>query len=298
LINIFSKNGFGDQYWLIFFTGKSNPDHINNLTDSLVLIESLASVEKLVIQLRQKRNKKTSLRKKAEKQLKDVLSVEKRSSSGLTSVDRKIESEREAVSDVSTVLTQKTSQLESISRLLVSAEERLTKEKESIEQTEQEIEFSESPEEKQNAESRLRFLNDYVQDLIFEIKSRQKTAKKISDDVSKFSTIKSNISSKIQKQTKSKPSLREIKTTSHKTAQKFVKELEMRTRAEESAKNALDKVSKKLQEFLANKRKAAKKKVAKRKPARKTAAKKKVAKRKPARKTAAKKKVAKRKPAS
>ena len=255
-------------------------------------------MEKLVIQLRQKKNEKTNLRKKAEKQLKDVLTIEKRSSSGLTSVDRKIESEREDASDVSTVLTQKNSQLESISRLLAAAEERLTREKESIEQTEQEIEFSESPEEKQNAESRLRFLNDHIQELIFEIKSRQKTAKKISDDVSTFSEIKSNISSKIQKQTKSKPSLREIKTTSHKAAQKFVKELEMRTRAEESAKNALDKVSKKLQEYLANKRKAAKKKVAKRKPARKTAAKKKVAKRKPARKTAAKKKVAKRKTAA
>jgi len=278
LINIFSKNGFGDQYWLILFTGKSNPDHINNLTDSFVLIELLASIEKLVVELRQKRNEKTSLRKKAEKQLKDILTVEKRSSSGLTSVDRKIESEREDVSDVSTVLTQKTSQLESISRLLTSAEERLTREKESIEQVEQEIEFSETPEEKENAESRLRFLNDHVQELIFEIKSRQKTAKKISDDVSKFSTIKSTISSKIQKQTKSKPSLHEIKTTSHKAAQKFVKELEMRTRAEESAKNALDKVSKKLQEFLANKHTTAKKKVAKRKPARKTAAKKKVAK--------------------
>jgi chromosome segregation ATPase len=289
LINIFSKNGFGDQYWLILFTGKSNPDHINNLTDSFVLIESLASIEKLVVELRQKRNEKTSLRKKAEKQLKDVLTVEKRSSSGLTSVDRKIESERENVSDVSTILTQKTSQLESISRLLTAAEERLTIEKESIEQIEQEIEFSESPEEKQNAESRLRFLNDHIQELIFEIKSRQKTAKKISDDVSKFSEIKSNISSKIQKQTKSKPSLREIKTTSHKAVQKFVKELEIRTRSEESAKNALDKVSKKLQEFLANKRKTAKKKVAKRKPAIKTAAKKKVTKRK----TAAKKKVAK-----
>ncbi len=164
-------------------------------------------------------------------------------------MDRKIESERDDVSDVSTVLTQKTSQLESISRLLVSAEERLNREKESVEQIEQEIEFSENPEEKQNAESRLRFVNDHIQELISEIKSRQKTAKKISDDVSKFSTIKSNISSKIQKQIKSKPSLREIKTTSHKTAQKLVKELEMRTRAEESAKNALDKVSKNYKSF-------------------------------------------------
>ena len=41
----------------------------------------------------------------------------------------------------------------------------------------------------------------------------------------KYSDIKSKISSKIQKQTKSKPSLRETMTTSHKAAEKFVKEL-------------------------------------------------------------------------
>ena len=63
-------------------------------------------------------------------------------------------------------------------RLVEAAEERLTREKEAIELAEQEIEFSENPEEKQNAETRLRSLNDHVQELVSEIKSRQKTAKK------------------------------------------------------------------------------------------------------------------------
>ena len=67
------------------------------------MIESLASLEKLVVQLRQKKTRgKQSLGKKAEKQLKDVRSTERRSSSGLHSIDKKIESEREDVSDVST----------------------------------------------------------------------------------------------------------------------------------------------------------------------------------------------------
>ena len=92
-------------------TGKSNPDYVNNLTESFVLIQSLASLEKLVVQLRQKKQEATKLRKKAEKQLKEVRSAERRSSSGLNTIDRKIESERENISDVSTVLTQKTSQL-------------------------------------------------------------------------------------------------------------------------------------------------------------------------------------------
>jgi len=183
----------------------------------------VVSLEKLVVQLRQKKQEATKLRKKAEKELKEVRSIERRSSSGLNSIDRKIEYEREDVSDTSEILTRKTSQLESIERLVAAAEERLAREKEAIEQTEQEIEFSENPEEKQNAEARLRSFNDHVQELISEIKSRQKTAKKILDDVTQYSDFKSKISSKIQKQSKSKPSLRETMATSHKAAEKFVK---------------------------------------------------------------------------
>ncbi len=186
----------------------------------------MASLERVVVQLRQKKQDATKLRKKAEKQLNKIRTVERRSSSGLHSIDRKIESEREDVSDTSDILTRKNSQLESIGRLVEAAEERLTREKEAIELAEQEIEFSENPQEKQNAETRLRSLNDHVQELASEIKSRQKTAKKILDDAIKYADIKSKITSKIQKQSQSKPSLRETMTTSHKTAEKFVKELQ------------------------------------------------------------------------
>ncbi len=257
------------------------------------------SLEKLVVQLRKNKQEATKLRVKAEKQLKEIRSTERRSSSGLNSIERKIESEREDVSDTSDILTRKTSQLESIGRLVVAAEERLTREKEAIEQAEQEIEFSENPEEKQNAEGRLRSLNDHIQELISEIKSRQKTAKKISDDVFKFTDFKSKITSKIQKQSKSKPSLRETMTTSHKAAEKFVKNLERRTNAEASAKKALEKVSGKFQELLKNRRIAAKKAAAakKRAAAKKKAAKKRPAKRKAAKKRPAKRKAAKKRPA-
>ena len=109
-------------------TGKSNPDYVNNLTESL-FDSIVASLEKLVVQLRQKKQEATKLRKKAEKQLKEFRSAERRSSSSLNTIDRKIESEREDISDVSTVLTQKTSQLESIERLVSAAQERLGEKK-------------------------------------------------------------------------------------------------------------------------------------------------------------------------
>jgi len=138
----------------------------------------VASLERIVVQLRQKKQDATKLRKKAEKKLNETRTIERRSSSGLNSIDRKIEFEREDVSDTSDILTRKNSQLESIGRLVAAAEERLTRVKEAIGQTEQEIEFSENPEEKQNAEARLRSFNDSVQDLVSEIKSRQKHRKK------------------------------------------------------------------------------------------------------------------------
>ncbi|EPA05819.1 hypothetical protein [Candidatus Nitrosarchaeum limnium] len=215
----------------------------------------MTSLEKLVIQLRQKKQKAANLRKKAERQLQQVRSLEKRSSSGLHSLDRKIESEKENVTDVSGVLTQKTSQLESIQRLVASANERLIRENQALVDAEQELEFAKNPEEENTAKSKLAIINEKIQELESEIKNREKTAKKITEEVSKISEIKSKINTQIQKQTKSKPTLRETMSESHKAAQKFAKELEQKAKAEESAKKALEKVTLQLQELLAKKRK-------------------------------------------
>ncbi|NQV40224.1 MAG: hypothetical protein HQ505_06765 [Nitrosopumilus sp.] len=231
------------------------------------MTQSLVSLEKLVIQLRQKKQEATKLRQKAENQVKELRSAEKRSSSGLQTIDKKIESEREESSDVSTVLLRKNAQLESIERLIATAEDRLATEKEAIDQIEQEIEFADNPIEKENAEIRLRSLNNRVGELVEEIKNRQKTAKKILGDVTNFSDIKSKIVSKIQKQTKSKPSLRETKISSHKAAQNLLKDLERKTKAEESAQKSLENAYSKLKELSAKKKTASKKRPAKKKTA-------------------------------
>jgi histone H1/5 len=257
----------------------------------------LASYEKLVLKLRQRKQDVSKLRLKAEKQLKASRSIERRSSSGLVFLDKKIESEKEDSSEVSNILTQKTSQLESIHRLVTAAEERLNREKETLTDLEQEMEFAENLEEKQSAETRLNSIKSNIGELEFQIKSRQKTAKKIAEEVATNTEIKSKISSKIKKQSQSKPSLRETMTKSHKAAEKFGNELKKRLNAEEIAKKSLGKAIEKLQELQAKKkksarktktvRKAPKRKAPKRKaPKRKTVARK-APKRKTARKTAA-----------
>ena len=161
----------------------------------------LASLEKLVLKLRQKKQETTKLRSKAEKQLKESRSIERRSSSGLVSLDRKNESEKEDSSDVSDILTQKTSQLESIERLVASAEARLDRERDALTEAEQQLEFAETPEEKQNIEARINSIKTDIEDLQFEIKSRQKTAKKIEAQVAENTKIQSKITSKIKKHT-------------------------------------------------------------------------------------------------
>ena len=175
----------------------------------------MASLEKLVVKLRQRKNEASKLRLRAEKQLKEVKSLERRSSSGLVSLDRKIESEREDSTDVSGILTQKTSQLESIQRLIAAAEERLSREKEALSDTEQQLEFAENEEEKQFAQSRLNSIKGHIEELEYEIKSRQKTAKKISEDVAKNTEIKSKITSKIKKQAQNKLQIK-LKTEQNK----------------------------------------------------------------------------------
>ncbi len=229
----------------------------------------MASLEKLVLTLRKRKQEASKLRLKTERQLKELRSTERRSSSGLVSLDRKIESEREDSSDVSDILTQKNAQLESIDRLVAAAEERLNREKEALAEAEQQVEFAENPEEKQYAKTRLRSINDHIEEIEFEINSRKKTAKKITDQVEKNTETKSKITSKIKKQSQSKPSLKETQTSSHKESQKIAQELERRTKTEEIAQKSLGKALTKLQDKQTKKKKSTKK-APKRKAAKKT----------------------------
>jgi hypothetical protein len=237
----------------------------------------LASLQKLVLTLRKRKQEASKLRLRTERQLKELRSTERRSSSGLISLDKKIELEREDSSDVSDILIQKNAQLESIERLVTAAEDRLNREKESLTEAEQQLEFAENPEEKQYAETRIRSIKVQIEEIEFEISSRKKTAKKITEQVTKNNESKSKITSKIKKQFQSKPSLKETNVSSHKAAEKIAKELEKRVKTEEIAQKSLGKALTKLQELqakrTASKRAAPKRKAAK-KPAKRTAPKK------------------------
>jgi len=138
----------------------------------------LASLARLAQKLEDRKAQVYRLRRKSERELKKAKSLHRRSSSGLSLMERGIESAREQLTDVSDVLTRKTAQQESLERLVAAAEERLQREKEAKEQTEQEVEFAESSEEKQNAQTRLNSVIDRIDELTSEIKLRKKDGNK------------------------------------------------------------------------------------------------------------------------
>jgi chromosome segregation ATPase len=207
--------------------------------------------------LQQKKMEAARLRRKGEREIQKAQYLTKRSASGLATIQRKIEASKEELEDVSGVLTQKLARQESIQRLLNAAEENLRREKETKEQTEQEIEFSESDEIKLQAMARLRIISDRINEIVDEIKQRNNTLKKIVDDIEDYKRSRVKISTKIQKQAKSKPELQNLLKTSKQKTQSLAKQVASKTKQEELAKRNLILISKKLSELASRRRKRA-----------------------------------------
>ncbi len=256
----------------------------------------MSSLVRLVKKLQEKKSEVTKLKRKAEREFEKAKFLQKRSASGLVSIEKRVVLAREHLSDVSNILNHKLAQQESIQRLLVAAEERLNRENEAKERTKHEIEFAESAEEKKSAQARLNSILDGINDITFEIKQRKKMGKTVTDTIEEFKKSKSKISIKIHKEVREKPELQNLIKKSKKYSERFATQFASKIRLEESAQKHLEKVTVKLDELQKQrrklvaqrpKRKAAKRKVSK--PQRK-AAKRKVS--KPQRK-AAKRKVSK-----
>ena len=225
----------------------------------------MGSLQRTASKLQKQKLEATKLRRQSEREIQKIQTLAKKSTSGLASLQRRIESSREELGDVSGILTQKMAQQESLQRLISAAEERLKHEKDAKEQTEQELEFADSEEEKLRAKARLRAISDRINELIEEIKHRNKMAKKVNIGLEEFQKSKSRISSKIQKQTHSKPELQKLIKKSKKTTQRLAKKIASKTRQEKSAKQNLVKINKKLSELAAKRRKSAASRASKKK---------------------------------
>ncbi len=245
----------------------------------------MASLLQMAKGLKQRRLDAARRRQRSARQLQNALLVQKRSSSGLDSVERKIESTKEELTDVSGVLGLKLAQKESLERLISNAKERLMHEHQAKEQTVQEFEFAQSEEEKQNAVSRLRTITERIEELGYEITERSIMLKKITNSINNVESEKSKISTRLQRQSKTKPVLKERFKNSLKESKEFKKQLNSSTRQAEIAANKLEKLKEKLSKVSKNKRKSstkkAKRKASKAKPKVAKKAKRKASKAKP-----------------
>jgi len=221
---------------------------------------SLASITRKTVLLQLRKQEAAKLRRKGEREFQKAKSLTNRSISGLVSLQRRIDSSKEQLDDVSGILTQRMAQHESIQRLIANAQENLRRENEAKEQAEQEVDFAESDEEKHQAIARLGIITERIDELVDEIKQRSKTAKKISQGIEDYNKSSTKLTSKIQKQTHSKPDLQKLIKTGRKTTIRLAKQIEKKAKQEESAKLNLSKISKKLSELASKRRKMSAKK--------------------------------------
>jgi len=251
----------------------------------------MPSLTRIAEKLQGKKYQVSKLKRKTERELKKAKILQRRSTSGLASIEKRVESAREQLTDVSGVLTQKLAQQESVQRLLAAAEVRLNREKEAKEQAEQEIEFAESSEEKENAQTALNSILDTINDITFEIRQRKNMSKKVTGAIDEFNKSKSKISTNIHNQIQGKPGLQKLIKKSKKSSERFAKQFTSKIKQEEIAKKSLKKVRVKLEELqekrrkLAAKRAALKRKLAARRAKRKATKKPKRKTSKPKRKT-------------
>ncbi len=234
--------------------------------------------------------------------LKKAVSLARRSSSGLSSVEHRLEDSKVKLGEINAEFSHVLARKESLERLASAAQEHLTKEIAAKDQAETDLQNAETEGAKQIAAERIEQIIQKITELEEEAKQRQAAADKLVKVIEGFKKSKTQTSHQIQKQTKLKPVLLNQIKVSTVDSERLRKRVDTAVKKEQNVSKILDVVSKKLAEQMARKRRiAARKAAAKRKAAaRKASSKKKAAKKRmvkkktaPKKKTAAKKKSAK-----
>ena len=137
-------------------------------------------------QLNSQKSEISKIRRKGENEYKKVKSISRKYSSSLKSTQKRIEIFKHNVDQINEILSQKITQLESVQRLKSIAQERLNLEIQNKEQIESEIDFVDTPEEKQGLEYRLNSIISAIDEIKNEIKQRTSMEKKFSQAISEI----------------------------------------------------------------------------------------------------------------
>ena len=148
---------------------------------------SLTSAAK---KLTAKKQEISKIRRSSEKEFQKAKAVSRKYTSSLNSLQRRVVTSRQQIEDITQLLNQKMSQLESIQRLKKSAQERLDTEIQNKEQLENEVGFSNTDDEKQNILSRISVVNGVIDDIKNEIKQRTPMEKKLTQIIDEINSSK------------------------------------------------------------------------------------------------------------
>ena len=185
----------------------------------MVTLES--TVKKLTVQ----KQEISKIRRLNEREFQRAKAVSRKYTSSLTSLQKRVETSREKIEEISQELNQKMSQLESIKRLKKTAQERLDLEIQNKEQLESDIDFSNTDDEKEIIASRIQMITNVIDDIKNEIKQRNPMEKKLTQIINEINKSKLKISGTVSNSLSSKPELVNLVKTStiklEQTAKKY-----------------------------------------------------------------------------
>jgi DNA repair exonuclease SbcCD ATPase subunit len=215
----------------------------------------MSSLSSLVKSYKNKKIEAAKRRRQAENKLKSVLSIKRRSSSGLASLERRKEDNSRKREEISQLLNQHLAQRDSIQRLKISAEERIRQEQEARDQAQQQSEFAE-PAERANALERLKIIDDKIAELGSELKQRSLAEDRLVKIIADLEKQKGKNYVDLKKQTHSKPSLLEQLKSSAKKETHLRPHVQSLIKREEQFNRDLSKIMQKLRLVQAARRKA------------------------------------------
>ncbi|SRR5579875_609187 len=227
----------------------------------------MASLEALTKSYRERKAEVSKMRKKSENSLRETLSLKRRSSSGLASLQRRKEVLEREASHVAQLLNQYRSQKESIARLKTDAEERLKHDLDVQDSTKQQIDFG-PVEEKASAQERMRSIEEKISEIRASMKEREAAEGRLERQIADLEKEKTRLDSQLKKQAHARPGLVEQLKTSERAELLLRPKVRSLIKREEQTTKALQSAEKKLAESLAKRRRAKKARSHRRRPKR------------------------------
>ncbi|HET8720052.1 MAG TPA: hypothetical protein VFM64_03555, partial [Candidatus Nitrosotenuis sp.] len=219
----------------------------------------MASLTKLAEKLKQQKVEASKARRRTEKELQEAKSLARRSTSGLHSVQKKLEDKREKLGEIKAEFTHILARKDSLERLIKLANERLGREMDAKEQAQIDIENADSDDAKQAAEERLAQITEKIQELKSEIKQRESAEQKLASVIDEERKEKTKTTQQIQKQVHTKPTLLNLMKKGTSASEKLKRRVSIAEKKEAKIKKNLQQVNEKLRELEKKRREMAKK---------------------------------------